>query len=224
VIPGGPVPGDTRQVRTWQDAELNAAAWMRHWGFADARAGLPGPDGGIDIRSSRGLAQVKFKAQQVGRPDVQRLVGAAGRDQAQLLFFTGTSYSKNAMAYAEEMGIALFVYSLDGAVTAVNRHASMLATSPPPRPSRPGTVHSAWGLRRNWRAAFGYLFTWGLVAGLVNPENYKGSVGYVLLLIPTTATLLCAVAFLFLRAHWRANDGKWPPNRARSAKRRHPHR
>ncbi|MFE4450901.1 restriction endonuclease [Streptomyces sp. NPDC056796] len=121
--PGATTP-ERRPVRSWQDAEHNAAAWMRHWGYTDARARPGGPDGGIDIRSARALGQVKYVAAAVGRPELQLLFGARGRQlDRQLLFFTGSSYAAPALRYADENGIALFVYGLDGSMEARNAPA-----------------------------------------------------------------------------------------------------
>jgi hypothetical protein len=67
----------------------------------------------------------------VGRPELQRLFGARGRAlDKDLLFFTGSSYAATAIGYATENGIALFVYGLDGAMTAVNASARRIATAP----------------------------------------------------------------------------------------------
>ncbi|MEU9379049.1 restriction endonuclease [Streptomyces sp. NPDC048255] len=119
----GPPP-ERRPVQTWRDAEHNAAAWMRYWGYLDAIAQPGGADGGVDVRSARALGQVKYQAAAVGRPELQRLFGARGqRLDRQLLFFTGSSYTTTAVDYALENGIALFVYGLDGSMTAVNAPA-----------------------------------------------------------------------------------------------------
>ncbi|WP_405680740.1 restriction endonuclease [Streptomyces sp. NBC_00868] len=119
----GPPP-ERRPVRTWQDAEHNAAAWMRCWGYLDAFAKPGGSDGGVDVRSARALGQVKYQGAAAGRPELQRLFGARGqRLDRQLLFFTGSSYTTTAVNYALENGIALFVYGLDGSMTAVNAPA-----------------------------------------------------------------------------------------------------
>ncbi|GAA3290376.1 hypothetical protein GCM10020295_04680 [Streptomyces cinereospinus] len=108
---------------------------MRYWGFEDARARPGGADGGVDVVSRRALGQVKFQASAVGRPELQRLFGARGRAMdKQLLFFTGSTYAATAVAYAEENGIALFVYGLDGAMRPVNRAARRVcetAATPP---------------------------------------------------------------------------------------------
>lgn len=116
-----PHPPPRRQVARWEDAEVLAGEWMRYWGFADARVTDPGPDDGLDVVASGAVAQVKWRAAAVGAPDLQRLVGARGREvHKRALFFTGANYSARARAYADEMDIALFVYQLDGAVAPVN--------------------------------------------------------------------------------------------------------
>ncbi|WP_229890442.1 restriction endonuclease [Streptomyces mashuensis] len=138
-----------RRVQSWQDAEHNAAAWMRHWGYTDARAQPGGADGGIDVRSRRALGQVKHQTAAVGRPELQRLFGARGKDMGkQLLFFTGSSYTSTAVAYAAENDIALFVYQMDGSMDAVNSPAHRIAAARPPSritppgPAAPQTVPS----------------------------------------------------------------------------------
>ncbi|GHK01754.1 restriction endonuclease [Streptomyces sp. NPDC003753] len=130
-----PQPPARRQIQSWQEAEHNAAAWMRHWGYEDARAQPGGSDGGVDVRSRQALGQVKYQGAAVGRPELQRLFGARGRAMDKdLLFFTGSSYAATALEYAAENGIALFVYGLDGSMTAVNAPARRIATAPSPTP------------------------------------------------------------------------------------------
>lgn len=128
-------PPSRRQIQSWQDAEHNAAAWMRHWGFSDAQAKPGGADGGIDVRSRRALGQVKYQAAAVGRPELQNLFGARGRDmEKQLCFFTGSSYAATAVEYADTNSIALFVYALDGTMIPVNKTARRVSAAPAPNP------------------------------------------------------------------------------------------
>ncbi len=111
-------------VTTWQAAETVAAAWMRHWGYTDAALTGGSSDGGIDIRATQALAQVKFKAAQAGRPEVQNLVGAAGRNAAaQLIFFSAAGYSTHALAYANQQHVALFTFGPFGAIEPANHTA-----------------------------------------------------------------------------------------------------
>lgn len=67
-------------ITTPHQAELNAADKMKSWGFTDAVATTGGTDGGIDVRSSRALAQVKWKGGAAGRPEMQQLYGVRGTD------------------------------------------------------------------------------------------------------------------------------------------------
>ncbi|MFF9497328.1 restriction endonuclease [Streptomyces flaveolus] len=171
-----PKPPARRQIQSWQEAEHNAAAWMRHWGYEDARAQPGGSDGGVDVRSRRALGQVKYQASAVGRPELQRLFGARGQALGQqLLFFTGSSYAATAIEYAAENGIALFVYGLDGTMTAVNAPARRIATAAPapapavslanPAPTAPAPVLTsapASGPGQEWRPGTGRI-----VLGLV---------------------------------------------------------
>lgn len=88
--------------------------WMRHRGYAGARTGGGGSDGGIDVTSRTALAQVKFEAAAVGRPALPRLVGARGRRDHQLLLVTGAGYSRQAQTYADQMDVALSTCTLTG--------------------------------------------------------------------------------------------------------------
>lgn len=108
-------------ITTPHQAELNAAAQMKLWGFPDAVATTGGSDGGIDVRSRTALAQVKWKGGVVGRPDCQKLVGAAAGDTRKaLVFFAASGYSRQAIEYANLVGISLFTYDPTGEVRLVN--------------------------------------------------------------------------------------------------------
>ncbi|GAA1053909.1 restriction endonuclease [Dietzia natronolimnaea] len=124
-------------ITTPHQAELNAALRMREFGYSDAVAGGGGADGGIDVRSSRALAQVKWKGGVTGRPDCQKLVGARGTGTEQLFFFSASGYSAQAIEYADQVGMALYTYDPVGAAEAVNPAARRVleragAEVPPP--------------------------------------------------------------------------------------------
>ncbi|MFC8921731.1 restriction endonuclease [Cellulosimicrobium sp. NPDC057127] len=108
-------------MHTPDDAEYLAAMHMRWLGLTDARVTPRGADAGVDVRSSRAIAQVKFRTNVTGRPDLQRLFGARGHaDHLDLLFFVYVGYSAQALQYASEVGMLLFEYDVTGSVTAVN--------------------------------------------------------------------------------------------------------
>ena len=50
------------QIRSWHAAEINAAAWMRHWGYADATVTNGGADGGIAVFTYAELAFAAWSA------------------------------------------------------------------------------------------------------------------------------------------------------------------
>ena len=128
-------------ITTPHQAELNASERIKAWGFRDAVATTGGSDGGIDVRSKRALAQVKWKGGVIGRPDVQNLYGARGAGTQQLFFFSASGYSDQAIEYADQVGIMLMTYDPLGAVEGVNQAALRFlaavsevpaATPPPP--------------------------------------------------------------------------------------------
>ncbi|WP_425005768.1 restriction endonuclease [Mycolicibacterium sp. S3B2] len=108
-------------ITTAHEAELNAARVMREWGFVDAKATTGGSDGGIDVRSSGALAQVKWRGAQVSRDEIQKLYGARGLDSTkQLMFFAASGYSRPAITAANELRVALFTYDPLGHVRVEN--------------------------------------------------------------------------------------------------------
>ncbi|PPJ07093.1 restriction endonuclease, partial [Nocardia cyriacigeorgica] len=119
-------------IASFEAAEHMAAVQMRALGFQDARVTNRGPDGGIDVIAAGAVAQVKWHSNPVGRPDVQRLYGARGtRHKLGMLFFAAIGYTANAIAYADEVGIALFVMRFDGELFAQNAAARQLIMAAP---------------------------------------------------------------------------------------------
>lgn len=115
-------------ITSWQDAERAACAWMRRSGYPDAALTPAGPDGGVDVRASAAVAQVKFEGGQAGIEKVQRFVGAAGRNRANLdlLFFSASGFTKTAAAYAESEEVALFVMGPYGAMRPASSGANRI--------------------------------------------------------------------------------------------------
>ncbi|MET9463658.1 restriction endonuclease [Streptomyces sp. NPDC006544] len=178
-MPPRVVPPQPTQISSWQQAELNAAQWMRRWGYTDATARPGGPDSGIDVRAGRALGQVKYQAAQVGRPELQRFVGARPYGStAQLIFFTGSGYTTTAAAYAREWGIALFTYRLDGAMTPVNDTArrihssSVSAASTAARNPETPQLQTFW--QRNRRVVAGVFLVMAPLGSIGDGKTYTG--------------------------------------------------
>lgn len=109
-------------VLSWQAAEQMAANHMRAFGFSDARTTQAGADRGIDVVSKWGVAQVKYFSKPVGRPDIQKLRGAAfGRQR--VLFYALTGYTSAAVEFADEVEVALFQFDQYGMVWPINGRA-----------------------------------------------------------------------------------------------------
>ncbi|MDT9591613.1 restriction endonuclease [Nocardioides zeae] len=120
------VYGGPREVSDWEIAEGLGAAWLVYLGYSDARVTAGGADGGLDVLGEDVAAQVKFKAHQVGAPAVQQLYGAGARGGSRdLHFFTGTSYSQQAIDYADATGVALWLFDWPGGVRPANEVASL---------------------------------------------------------------------------------------------------
>ncbi|MBG6056155.1 hypothetical protein IWX81_002587 [Salinibacterium sp. CAN_S4] len=113
-------------ITSWHEAEAFACGHMRTLGFDDADVTPPGADGGRDVTSRGGVAQVKhFSRGAVGAPSVQQLIGAAAKHR-HALFYALTGYSATAVRLADGHEVALFQYDLFGEVTARSEAAERL--------------------------------------------------------------------------------------------------
>src|ERR1700677_1094483 len=149
----GSVPSPTRTgrpqarlIRSPYEAEEVAAEWLRWFGFNDAERPPEGADGGVDVRGRSLVAQVKMHMVPVGRPDLQRLHGVAVTETAVSVFFSLTDYTREAREWADQVGMALFRFSVAGEAEPVNSYAASLAQQAeyrmaqglPPPPPMPG--------------------------------------------------------------------------------------
>lgn len=132
-----PPPGSTgawrwgRPVTSWQEAELLAAAHMADLGFSGATVTPGGADAGLDVVAHDAAAQVKYHEGPTGRPDIQRLIGAAHGLRSRI--FYASSYTTAAILEADRLGVALFQFTPEGLVVAINDAARGIApTSPAP--------------------------------------------------------------------------------------------
>lgn len=112
-------------VSSWQQAEALAAWHMQKLGFDDAKMTPPGADGGLDVRATDAVAQVKHYATPIGAPVIQQLRGAA-HGQGAALFYSMSGYTKAAVEYANNAAVALFTYNESGVVQPFNHAAQIL--------------------------------------------------------------------------------------------------
>lgn len=105
-----------RLIKSAVEAEQYAAEYMRALGFFDAAATLGGADGGVDVRSSQAVAQVKMEGVLSGRPVLQQLKGVAVVEGRVALFFSLAGYTAQAVEWAEDANIACFEFAFDGSV------------------------------------------------------------------------------------------------------------
>lgn len=127
-------------IRTALDAEATVTRSIREMGFPDAYVTAPGA---LEVRATRGLAQVKWRGGMVGLTELQSLFGARAYDHSkQLLYFTDSAYAQDALDYAARSQIALFVYDTDGHIVPVNLKAHRLGAgvTQAPRPAAPTTM------------------------------------------------------------------------------------
>lgn len=95
-------------------AEHLCAKWLAHLGEQHVQVTRAKSDGGIDIVSTRCVAQVKNYKGSVGVIPVRELVGVASVDGRFPVFFTSGSYTKAALQFAEEANVYLFKYDAEG--------------------------------------------------------------------------------------------------------------
>src|SRR5882672_11211471 len=115
---------EPRLLRSPADFEVAAADWMRLWGLHQVRATGAGRDRGIDVESTEAVAQVKAWMVPVGSPEIQQLRGAA-YDGRVPLFFSLMEYTRAALQFADQAGVALFRFSgYSGEVEAINACAT----------------------------------------------------------------------------------------------------
>ena len=112
-------------VSSWQQAEALATWHMQKLGFDDAKMTPPGADGGLDVRATDAVAQVKHYATPIGAPVIQQLRGAA-HGQGAALFYSMSGYTKAAVEYANDAAVALFAYNASGVVQPFNHAARIL--------------------------------------------------------------------------------------------------
>ena len=126
----GPKPLPQPYGVSHEGAEALCAAWMRHLGEMDAEFTRVVGDGGIDVQSSRFIGQVKNYAGSVGVASIRELAGVAVVDGRKALFFTSGTYASGAINFANQSGIALFVYdAVAGSLSSANQLAKKVIST-----------------------------------------------------------------------------------------------
>ena len=108
-----PPPNPEPDGVTDEQAEHLCAKWLSHLGEEKVQVTRVTSDGGIDILSSRCVAQVKNYAGSVGVVAVRELVGVASVDGRLPVFFTSGDYTKAALDFAEQANVYLFRYDAE---------------------------------------------------------------------------------------------------------------
>ena len=103
-----------------EGAESLVAQWMRWLGVYDAEVTKYVGDGGIDVESSRYIAQVKNFNGNVGIASIRELAGVAAVDGRTPLFFTSGVYPRGADSWAQDAGIYLFTFDAKTAKLSAN--------------------------------------------------------------------------------------------------------
>lgn len=102
-------PGAVTRMNARQ-AELLACEWMRYLGALDAIVTPAQRDGGVDVRSRDFVAQVKHRrGEAIGVEPVRQLHGVAAAEGRRALFFSSSGYTREAVAFASEVAMALFI-------------------------------------------------------------------------------------------------------------------
>lgn len=115
--PFGPsqAPPPSRKAKGIDDeqAEHLCAQWLENLGELGVRVTRAKSDGGIDIVSTRCVAQVKNYKGSVGVVPIRELVGVASVDGRFPVFFTSGEYTKAALDFAEAARVYLFKYDAE---------------------------------------------------------------------------------------------------------------
>lgn len=120
---------EPKLIRSPGDAESAAAEWLRFFGFPDAQVTPPGADRGVDVASVGVVAQVKAEMKPTGRPVIQQLYGVAAHRGTRSAVFSLAGSTDEAIEWADEAGVALFSFDLQGRPQPDNASAGELLAS-----------------------------------------------------------------------------------------------
>lgn len=128
--PGGPAPLPQPYGVSHEGAEQLVAEWMRYLGAVDVKTTQFTGDGGVDVTSHHYIAQAKNYTGSVDVESIRALGGVAYADGRKPLFFTSGAYSAGSIAFATQVGMALFTYNaVEGTIAPSNDIASRYMTT-----------------------------------------------------------------------------------------------
>lgn len=108
--PLGPRPSAPNGFLTPREAEIYVSKYMQFYGATGVTETRFSRDGGVDVDSDLFVAQVKHQEAKVGVKAVRELFAVASVAQKQPLFFAKVGFSKDAVEFANNVGISLFTY------------------------------------------------------------------------------------------------------------------
>ena len=108
--PIGPRPTAPNGVLTPREAEIYVAKYMQFYGATGVTETRFSRDGGVDVEADLFVAQVKHQEAKVGVKALRELFAVASVAQKQALFFAKVGFSKDAVEFANSVGISLFTY------------------------------------------------------------------------------------------------------------------
>ncbi|MBY4111115.1 restriction endonuclease [Rhodococcus fascians] len=117
-----------KTIQSYREAELNAVRQLVELGRHDVKATPIGADYGIDLVGNNLIGQVKWQVAKIGRPALQRLFGSRGARTHLMLFFSKSEYTLQAVAYADSVGMCLFLYDKVGTLRPANPLAAKFFT------------------------------------------------------------------------------------------------
>lgn len=117
-----------------EGAERLVTRWLRSLGIEDANFTRFKKDGGVDVESRDFVVQVKHQQGNVTSKDVQAIAGIAAASSRRALFFTSSSYTRDAAAFADQARVGLFRFDAErGTLTAFNDYARRTVGGSPRR-------------------------------------------------------------------------------------------
>jgi hypothetical protein len=108
--PLGPRPSAPERALTPREAEIFVAKYMQFYGATGVAETRFSRDGGVDVEADFFVAQVKHQEAKVGVKALRELFAVASVANKQALFFAKVGFSKDAVEFANSVGISLFTY------------------------------------------------------------------------------------------------------------------